>query len=60
MYLHLVRELLYKNECPSVEDYVFAFRARIGICARVTYIVPLSRLQVRGTLGVGLKVFADS
>ena len=54
-YLHLVRELLYKIDWPSRRRltywhfvHVYAFRAR------VTYILWLSWLQFRGTLGVGL------
>ena len=54
-YLHLVCELLYNIDWPSGRlltywyfVHVYAFRAR------VTYILLLSRLQVCGTLGVGL------
>ena len=56
MYLHPVRELLYNIDWPSGRlltywhfVHVYEFRAR------VTYILWLSRLQVRETLGVRLR-----
>ena len=54
-YLHLVRELLYNIDWPSGRLITYwNFVHVYAFCARVTYILWFSRLQVRGTLGVVL------
>ena len=56
-YLHLVRELLYNIDWPSGRLLTYWHFVHVqAFCARVTYILLLSRLQVRGTLGVGLTI----